>query len=288
MRYSILVVLAACQSPVVLTLPEPAPRPATPIPTEPPPPPGVQLTAVGYNVESGDATAERVAENIVEVQGEVIWGFSEAQDQSWLDTFAEAADDGGQDFQTILGSTGFSDRLGIVYDANTLDLIGSEELFQYELGARAPLVAEFEVIENGARFLYMVNHLWRTEDDSRNDQAVGLNTWVGEQTLPVVAMGDYNFDWAIEDGENDHDQAYDSMVAGDRWLWVEPVELVPTQCNFSNPAILDFAFLGGDARSWEASSEVLFTRAVHCQDDEFKPDHRPVQLTFAVPDPPAE
>lgn len=280
--------LAACQAPLNLSLPDRAERPGgTPVPSTPPVV-GESLGAVGYNVESGDAEVGTIAAKITEVEGEHLWGFSEALDQSWLDAFATAADDGSQDFQTVLGSTGNQDRLGIVFDDTALELIGTQELSDINVGgsARAPLVAEFEVRSSGARFLFMVNHLWRTEADSRLQQAQMLNTWVANESLPVVAVGDYNFDWAVDDGENDHDAAYDAMVVGDNWVWVRPEELIPTQCSFSGQAVLDFAFVGNGARSWPATSEILFPQNVNCVDDEFKPDHRPVRIDFTVPDPP--
>lgn len=276
-------VLVACPEPTVQDLPDPATRPAD---TDPVSIDGETIVAVTYNVESGDAQAATVAERVAEVQGEVLWGFTEVASQAWLDVFAAAADDGNQDFQTALGSTGNSDRLGIVWDATVLEWISTQELNSINVGgtARAPMVAEFEVRANGQRFLYMVNHLWRTDDALRLEQAELLNEWAVQQTLPVVAMGDYNFDWNVEGGETDHDPGYDALVAGDRWVWVRPDVLIQTQCSFENRSVLDFAFMAGAARSWDASSEILFPQNVHCQDDEFKSDHRPVLLEFTVPD----
>lgn len=286
MRTLPLLLAFACQPSTSIDLPEPGTRPVTPVAT-PPPLVGETMTAVAYNVESGDAEVGTVSAKVAEVTGEVLWGFSEASSQGWLDAFADAAaDDASQTFLTVLGSTGNSDRLGIVYDDLALDLIRTEELNNINVGgtARAPLVAEFELRANGTRFLFMVNHLWRSEDASRLRQAELLNDWAGEQTLPLIAMGDYNFDWAVDGGDTDHDAGYDAMVAGGAWNWVRPETLIPTQCGFSQ-SVLDFAFVGGEARDWPASSEILFPQNVNCVDDEFKSDHRPVQLTILVPDP---
>ena len=43
--------------------------------------------------------------------------------------------------------------------------------------------------------------------------------------------------------------------------------------------------VGTEARTWPATSEILFPQNVNCVDDEFKPDHRPVSLTILIPDP---
>ncbi|MEZ4316645.1 MAG: endonuclease/exonuclease/phosphatase [Myxococcota bacterium] len=265
-------------------LPPPVPRPDD---TDPPIT-GVELVVVGYNVESGDAEAATISQNVSEITGEALWGFSEVESQSWLDQFAiAAADDPSQEFGKILGTTGFSDRLGILWDNSRLELLGSVELDAINVGgtARAPLVGHFRVRENGVEFKFMVNHLWRTDDAARVQQAQMLNAWAASETLPLVAVGDYNFDWAVEGGEADHDAGYDQMVANSTWVWVRPDTLVATQCSFAFDGVLDFTFVGNNAKNWPSSSEVLFTQNVYCQDSPQKPDHRPVLATLLVPDP---
>ncbi len=285
------VLLGACVPPAPPEPTGPAPDPSpTPVPEpqpdpEPEPVATVALRVVTYNVESGGAEATTTAENIATIQGESLWGFTECESQAWLDTFAAAADDGGQDFRTILGTTGYSDRLGIAYDAGVLQLESYEELHAINLGgtARAPLVATFVHLPTDTRFLFMVNHLWRTDAGARHEQAELLNTWAQTVALPVIAVGDYNFDWAVEGGETDHDPGYDNLVAGGVWRWVRPEVLINTQC--SGDAILDFVFVAGGALDWDASSEILLTGNVHCQPSVQRPDHRPVAATFSIPLP---
>jgi hypothetical protein len=33
-----------------------------------------------------------------------------------------------------------------------------------------------------------------------------LNGWARIQTLPVIAVGDYNFDWSVTNGEAGHER----------------------------------------------------------------------------------
>lgn len=47
----------------------------------------------------------------------------------------------------------------------------------------------------------MVNHLYRSNNERRHAQAQGLNEWARSQTLPVIATGDYNFDWHFQTGD---------------------------------------------------------------------------------------
>jgi len=271
--------LAGCPLPVTETGDPPDTSDTGPVPT-------VEITVLGYNVESGDSVPSTTAEYIREVQGEVLWGFSETLNASWLTTFAEAAaDDGSQDFQTLLGTTGFSDRLGIVWDDNILEMLGSTELDNINVGGtvRAPLVARFRIRESGTEFKFMVNHLWRTDSSGRFEQAQLLNQWAAAETLPVIAVGDYNFDWAVEGGDEDHDAAYDELIADDVWTWVRPDPLIATQCNFSYNSVLDFTFVANGAQGWASSSDILFPENVYCQDTPEKPDHRPVQARFTIP-----
>lgn len=41
-----------------------------------------------------------------------------------------------------------------------------------------------------------------------------LNEWAENQDLPVIAVGDYNFDWEVVGGDQDHDEGFDLLTAG--------------------------------------------------------------------------
>jgi endonuclease/exonuclease/phosphatase family metal-dependent hydrolase len=74
-------------------------------------------------------------------------------------------------------------------------------------------VAHFRLKPAGPELLFMVNHLYRGNADGRHEQARLLNAWAREQTIPVIAVGDYNFDWDVTTGETVHDQGYDLLTA---------------------------------------------------------------------------
>lgn len=245
------------------------------------------LTAVTFNAESGDALDWKVAESITPVVGEVLWGMEEVQNQAWADTFAAAAADGShQHFSQVLGTTGGADKLLVLYDDFRLDLIGSEELQAINVGGtvRAPLVAHFRTLDGGAEFLFVVNHLWRSDADKRHQQAQMLHDWGLQQTMPVLMVGDFNIDWAVIDGDNHHDAGYDLIVADDAWKWVRPETILRTQCSAYYDAVLDFGFVSGEAQSWAGSSVILEERESYCAtDNAAKSDHRPVQVTLTLP-----
>lgn len=71
----------------------------------------------------------------------------------------------------------------------------------------------------------MVNHLART--NTLRQQATGLKDWADQQQLPVIAVGDYNFDYNIDDDEGN--QAMENMLAGDVWKWIFPDHAYKTQ-----------------------------------------------------------
>jgi hypothetical protein len=108
--------------------------------------------------------------------------------------------------------------------------------------------------------------------------------------LPVIAVGDYNFDWNVQTGEKDHDLGYDLLTDGGAFDWVRPDSLVATQCsvNFSGlpdcrfDSVLDFVFVSGQSRHWPATSEIS-VQPGDFPDDSLTSDHRPVTATFQIP-----
>ena len=69
---------------------------------------------------------------------------------------------------------------------------------------------------------------------ARHQQAVELNRWASQQTLPIIATGDYNFDWSVQDGPVVHDAGFELMTAGGVFSWVRPKRYVKTQDSDSN------------------------------------------------------
>jgi endonuclease/exonuclease/phosphatase family metal-dependent hydrolase len=243
------------------------------------------ITLGAFNVESGGSTAATVATFVTPVTGESLWGFEEVEDDATARVLVAAADDGGQDWQYVLGTTGYEDRLVLAWDDARFELIDSEELDDINVGgtARAPLVGHLRDRENDREFLYMVNHLWRTDDAKRHQQAELLNAWGADQTLPLVTAGDFNFDWAESGGEHDHDEGYDLLTADGVFDWIEPTEFYATECG-NYHSILDFVFTVGDAQTWDASSEILDASNAYCSDPDNRSDHRPITATIGIPD----
>ncbi len=247
-----------------------------------------ELTVVGYNVESGGAQAAIIAERVEAIDGCDLWGFSEVQNESWARAFEEAAAVGegnGADFDYVLGSTGAADRLAIVYDRIRFELMAHFELKEINVGGRvrAPLVAHFRDGLSGQEFFFMVNHLYRSRAPKRHVQARLLNRWAQRQTMPVIAVGDYNFDWSVPNGDANHDAGYDEMVRGEVFVWIRPqAPLIRSHCSTRYDSVLDFVFVAGGAKGWNGVSEIVVVDG-DCPDDGTTSDHRPVRAVFDVP-----
>jgi hypothetical protein len=252
--------------------------------------PQEQIVVIGWNAESGDANPDTVGARIAAIDGCDIWGMCEIRNTNWADQFEISAEDGeGADFSHVLGSTGGSDRMQIIFNSDRFELIESYELHRINLGGsvRAPLVAHFRIITTGTEFLFMVNHLYRSKAEQRAEQGSLLNLWASSQTLPIIAVGDYNFDWDVDQGEIVHDKGYDNMAAQGRFTWVRPRSLKKTQASPDFDSVLDFIFLGGDSWTWNARS-IILQRDVNDNNDDVLSDnnqvsdHRPVRATITI------
>lgn len=247
------------------------------------------LTVIGYNTQSGQATADGVDDAILDMDGGDIWGFSEVDDNpTWATKFEQAAEsDEGADFKKMPGTTGGDDRLLIIYDSDRLEKLDDFELHLVKAShrVRSPLVAHFRLKTTGQEFLFMVNHLYRGSgfvgERDRARQAKMLNAWARGQSLPIIAVGDYNFDWHVERGDYEHARAFDELTNDGIFTWVRPKELVKTHDSDYN-SVLDFVFVANAFR-WDAESTIL-VRDEDFPDDETTSRHRPITSEFEIPD----
>ncbi|WP_187153006.1 lamin tail domain-containing protein [Acaryochloris marina] len=242
-----------------------------------------ELKVVTFNVESGnDTDPNMVARDMQAIPDVDLWGLSEVENQSAADTFLQAA--GDSNFESILGTSGGSDRLQIIYDKSKLNKLNSSPMELTGIGGdRKPLVEEFEVISDNTKFLFAVNHFNRGSARKRQEQARKFRDWAGRQTLPVVAVGDYNFDFDIS--AMDGNPAFEIFFEEPVFSWARQTCLssntcpsTGTQCNECFDGLLDFIFLSGDAKKWSNQSEILFKGSSFCDNDPTgASDHFPVQ-----------
>jgi len=177
--------------------------------------------------------------------------------------------------------------MAIVFNREKLDLLETRELHYLNIGGRvrAPLIAKFQVHGSDTKFFFVVNHLYRSSEAGREAQSIGLNKWAKGETLPIIAVGDFNYDWEVNGGDTNHDDGYDRLTDGDVFKWVRPATLVRTQTNTRYNSVLDFVFVAHDAKNWSGESRIL--KNFDCTgptDDLQKTDHFPVIAKFDLPD----
>ena len=120
----------------------------------------------------------------------------------------------------------------------------------------------------------MVNHLARGKTALRNRQGTGLGVWAAQQDLPVIAVGDYNFDYEIDTGEGNRGMR--NMLSSGLWEWVRPAELCKTGASNRYYSVLDFVFVAHRPDHWRVDSRILVDGFPFIEPRK-RSDHRPVR-----------
>ncbi len=184
----------------------------------------------------------------------------------------------------------------LAYDSKKLKLVEHAELEAHDgmrmndvnFRHRSPLMGRFKHVSSGREFLVVLNQLARGKAGVRNEQAKALREWARDQTLPVIGIGDYNFDFDFHTQKGN--TGYTEFLKDDIWHWVWPDLLIDTNWadhdgdgkdNYPD-SCLDFMFVAGEAKSWSPVSNVI-VRDGDFPDDETTSDHRPVELSVTVP-----
>ena len=239
-----------------------------------------QIRILFWNVESEGSDPKVIARQLREMSGYGIYALSEVLPEA-AETFREAC---GTNFKMIVTRTGFNDRLQIIYDARQYELVRRLELHEINVQRhRSPLVAHLRDRGSGREFMVMNNHLARGNADFRTEQAKRLVNWARDQTLPILAVGDYNFDFHYQRKRGN--DGFRAMLRDNIYRWIPPVE--PVDSNWFDPepdgvdnfpgSLLDFAFVAGPAVKWKTKCRVI-VRPGDFPDDQTTSDHRPVEL----------
>ena len=193
----------------------------------------------------------------------------------------------GEDYNYIMGETGRNDRMMVIYNKQALKYVRKFELddINYKSRYRSPLVVHFKDMLTGKELLVMVNHLARGSAETRQIQAEKLVKWARDETMPIVALGDYNFDYDFKTRKGN--ESFRLFMKDNVFEWVEPVELIDTNW-YDNPeqpdgkddypgSMLDFGFVAGSAKDWTTSCKVI-VRDGDFPDNEKTSDHRPFEM----------
>lgn len=197
----------------------------------------------------------------------------------------------------MLGTTGGRDRFAVIYDSALFEQLESpvelDDETQLTSGLRAALVLHLKRTRTGQEFLFMVNHLKRggAQNGTRLQQAENLWAWAKTQTLPIIAVGDYNFDYDVDLGQlglPHRDGGYDAMTKDGVFTWVKPDRMVQSHPDDEHKSILDFVFVANAPFGWSGESRILDQEGdqpateIDFDDDSRTSGHRPVDAVFVL------
>jgi hypothetical protein len=196
-------------------------------------PPSMPLEIVSWNVESGGNDPESIAKQLGQFANCQIVALQEvgANDQPIYEKALP-------DHTAINGLTGSSDRLQILYNPVRLELLKQSEPNQFEQHRfnngrhRSPLVALFRDKANDVEFYFVTVHLARGDAELRTEQATGLREWARAQTLPVNAIGDFNFDFDFNTQTGN--EGFNAMLRDGVWEWITLTTHRLTSSRFSS------------------------------------------------------
>lgn len=241
---------------------------------------GESFRLIAWNVESGGAEPATIGARIKSFEDVDLWALSEVAFSDADLYIQKAQEDESASYAGVIGNTGGGDRLLIIYDEEKFELLDAFELEYLAFGGgRAPLVAELKC-SDGTSFLAIANHFHRTDAAKRLDQAHGLRTWAATQTLPIVTMGDFNFDFDLPNGPGN--EAFQEFSKDNVFNWERPNSLAVTNwadqddngVNDFN-SVLDFIWTAGAAQSWNVTPEIIVEPG-DFPDNALTSDHRPV------------
>ncbi len=249
------------------------------------------IRLLAWNVESDGSDIQVIAEQLGQWTGYSIYGLSEV-DARGFEAYRQAL---GDHFKSIQGSHRENDHLQLIYDDSQLELLGWNEIDEVQgirmnrpdRALRSPLLARFRQRETGAIFQVVLNHLARGNAEFRTQQAVGLREWGRQQTLPTLAIGDFNFDYVFATKQGN--SAFDEFLRDNIWKWIEPIEMIDSNWYDADGdrvddypgSLLDFVFVAGPARDLDWKCDVI-VREGDFPDDNRTSDHRPVRLTLVA------
>lgn len=159
--------------------------------------------------------------------------------------------------------------------------------------ARSPLAVKLMNKAEGKTFWVIANHLARGEEDLRTEQARMLRQWAQDSGEPVIAAGDFNFDFEFRTQQGN--DGFRAMLENNVWTWLKPDPLVDS--NWSDDrqitdrrvdrypdSILDFVFVANEAKKWNGVSKVI-VRPGDFPDSDKSSDHRPLLTAFVTTSP---
>jgi endonuclease/exonuclease/phosphatase family metal-dependent hydrolase len=232
------------------------------------------LTLISWNIQSSASDPATIETQMALFDDVDIWLLQEVNGKEAAYYERGAERDEEADFTFSMSTSGDGNNLLTLWDAERFTLLESEQLNQINTtgNARPALVVHLHDNATGTDFLVINNHLYSSRPGERERQASLLAEWAREQSLPILAGGDFNFEarWS--------DVGYFNIKRYNLWQWVEPET---PGASLPNGMLVDHFFLVGDAQGWPATAHVV-TREGDA-DSIFNADHKPI-MALVGPD----
>lgn len=244
------------------------------------------FSILAWNIEIGGSEIATIKEQLQQLEPFDILALSEVPKKS----ASEFTNRWGKD-SFMVGEKGGEACLLLAWDSSKFEKVKVEELTKFDdqefaPGIQsAPLIAQLRHKQSKTEFIVVMNHLARGSAELRKRQALLLVEWAKKQSLPIVAVGGYNFDYDIPTKKGN--EAFDAFMKDGTWKWIEPKQMVDTNWADRNrdgkddypDSMLDFAFVAGPAKQWRFDSEIV-VRDGDFPDSEKTSDQRPIRTTI--------
>jgi hypothetical protein len=172
-------------------------------------------------------------------------------------------------FAAINGKSGGSSRLQILYDPGRIEQIRLPESGSFEgvrvgdVKGETPLRALFRDKASGVAFWLINVHLASANAAIRNKQAAELREWARSATLPIVAIGNFDFNHDFHQGNGG--SGLDSLLLDSPWKRVLPESRADRGRAADGIGVLtgeaglltEFALVGNSARQWQSSAAFI-------------------------------
>ena len=253
---------------------------------------------VGWNLQSDRPNHQEdtsdpqfIKDQIAIKTGVSLWGLCEVYDQQEFNIYKQAAEQtAGHSLTGEFRSYSYNDGLAIIFDPQVFEATGAAFSVPNWDGDRPGLVQPLRWKATNDQFLFVINHLNRSNSARRQRQAGILNQWAASLGVPIVVAGDYNMDYEFQP-EGPRDAAYDNITQNGVFVWARPIPLLKTNASDDyRPSVLDFVFVARQPATWMVQSRILNREdndpatALDFDDDNRSTDHRPLDAIISTVD----
>jgi hypothetical protein len=245
------------------------------------------FTVMSWNVDSGDVDPQLVALRMAAAEGVGLWGLCSSRNDRRVELLTQAAGENESNRFLTIRNVAAAGRCLVVYDAGCF-----EPLMRFDLDWEGEpwckpqttlppaLVVRFRHHPTDLEFYFMVNCL---DSTCAAQQVARLHEWAARQTLPVIAVGTYWFQYGLglRPVPCAGRKGLTTLLSDGVFKWLMPAHLVKTY-NSEAETIEDFVFVAHASGRLRGRSQIVTGPSDFSGG---RPSHRPVKAEFTVLSP---